>query len=124
MPQVAKTEALSLRKYDASAHCRRSQMILYERRRPDGHFAVLEQRRKDEIIDFRMWTLLAPFLQILRQRRMHRHIAVRGRRLGFAVRALCPSLAYADLLAAPQEVRPAPRDDPASIQARRPPLRI
>jgi hypothetical protein len=71
-----------------------------------------------------MWTLLAPFLQILRQRRMHRHIAVRGRRLGFAVRALCPSLAYADLLAAPQEVRPAPRDDPASIQARRPPLRI
>jgi hypothetical protein len=100
-----------LRKYDAGAHCRRSQMILHERRRLDRHFAVLEQRRKDEIIDFRMWTLLAPFLQIFRKRRMHRHIAVRGRRLGFAVRAFRPSLAYADLLVAPQEVRPAQRDD-------------
>jgi len=51
VPQVVKTKALSLCKYDAGAYCRRPQMILYERRRPDRHFAVPEQRRKDEIID-------------------------------------------------------------------------
>jgi hypothetical protein len=85
VPQVVKTGALSLCKYDAGAHCRRPQMILSERRRPDRHFAVLEQRRKDEIIDFRLWTLRAPFLQILRQRRMHRHKAVRGRRVWSAL---------------------------------------
>ena len=86
MPQVVKTEALPLRKNDASADCRWPQMILNENRRPERHFAVLEQRRKDEIIDFE-YGLSRATPSDIRQHRMHRHIAVRGLRL---VSPSCP----------------------------------
>lgn len=60
MSQVVETEALSFCKYDPGADCRRTQMDLHECRRPDKDLAVLDQRRKNEVVDFRIRALCAP----------------------------------------------------------------
>jgi len=44
VPQVVKTEALPFGKHARGAYCRLPKMVLHERRRPDGHLSILEQR--------------------------------------------------------------------------------
>jgi hypothetical protein len=51
VPQVVKTEALTFRKDDLGAGCRRPQMILQECRRSNRHLPVLDKRGKNEIVD-------------------------------------------------------------------------
>ena len=77
---------------NARRYCCRPQVVLHERRSPDGHFTVLLQRRENEIIRLAIGCLRQPDAQLPCEYRVERDECIGCPGLGLSDKKRAPRL--------------------------------
>ena len=92
VPEVVKPKPLRRRQLNARRYCCRPQVVLHERRSPDGHFTVLLQRRENEIIRLAIGCLRQPDAQLPCEYRVERDECIGCPDLGLSDKKRAPRL--------------------------------